>query len=200
MGSLSAEVVWHNGHLTKKDRWLMNNHRSALVWITGLSASGKSTTAHALELRLYERGIRSYVLDGDNVRHGLNRNLGFSAGDRKENLRRVGEVAKLFVDAGILTIASFISPYKSDRAMIRGLFPEGQFIEVYLDCALSVCESRDPKGMYRKARSGQIGHFTGISDPYEAPVSPEIIINSGMVSVDESVARVLEYLELNKIV
>jgi adenylylsulfate kinase len=153
-----------------------------------------------LEASLHEKGIRTYVLDGDNVRHGLNRNLGFSAEDRRENLRRVAEVAKLFVDAGIVTIASFISPYKSDRAMIRDLFQEDRFIEVYLDCDLATCESRDPKGFYRKARNGQIEHFTGISDPYEVPTNPEIRIKTGMISVEESVSQILDYLETNRIV
>jgi adenylylsulfate kinase len=193
-------VVWHNGHLTRKDRWTLNKHRSALVWITGLSASGKSTIAHALEVRLYEREIRSYVLDGDNVRHGLNRNLGFSAADRKENIRRVAEVASLFVDSGILTIASFISPYRSDREMVRSLFQDNGFIEVYLDCDLSVCESRDPKGMYKKARKGEIAHFTGISDPYEIPLNAELTINSGQLSVEESVERIFAYLENQEII
>ncbi len=198
--TLTSNVVWHNGLLTKKERWELNKHKSALIWITGLSASGKSTIAHELELRLHEEGIRSYVLDGDNVRHGLNKNLGFSEEDRKENLRRIGEVAKLFVDAGILTIASFISPYGSDRAMIRSLFPERQFVEVYLDCDIAVCESRDPKGMYKKARNGQIEHFTGVSDPYEVPSNPEISIKSDILSVDECVSQILDYLAANRIV
>lgn len=188
-------VVWHKGMITKENRWTLNRHKSALIWITGLSASGKSTIAHELESLLYEKGIRSYVLDGDNVRHGLNRNLGFSAEDRKENLRRVGEVAKLFVDAGILTIASFISPYASDRSMIRTLFQEGEFIEVYLDCAIGICESRDPKGLYKKARKGEIVHFTGISDPYEIPVNPEIAVDTSALSVEESVAEILAYMK-----
>ncbi|MBZ0155146.1 MAG: adenylyl-sulfate kinase [Alphaproteobacteria bacterium] len=193
-------VVWHNGLITKKDRWALNKHKSALIWITGLSASGKSTIAHELESLLYEKGIRSYVLDGDNVRHGLNRNLGFSADDRKENLRRVGEVAKLFVDAGILTIASFISPYESDRNMIRTLFHEGEFIEVYLDCEMVICESRDPKGLYEKARKGEIEHFTGISDPYEIPANPEIVVNTGVLNVYESVEKIHSYMKSNGII
>ncbi|MFO0754743.1 MAG: adenylyl-sulfate kinase [Thermodesulfovibrionales bacterium] len=188
-------VVWHKGIITKENRWALNRHKSALVWITGLSASGKSTIAHELESLLYEKGIRSYVLDGDNVRHGLNRNLGFSADDRRENLRRVGEVAKLFVDAGVLTIASFISPYESDRSMLRTLFRDGEFIEVYLDCALGVCESRDPKGMYKKARRGEIEHFTGISDPYEIPANPELVVNTGELDVGASVAKILGYMQ-----
>jgi adenylylsulfate kinase len=193
-------VVWHHGHLTRGDRWALNRHKSALVWITGLSASGKSTIAHALELRLHERRIRSYVLDGDNVRHGLNRNLGFSAEDRKENLRRVGEVARLFMDAGILTVASFISPYRNDREMIRSLFQDDDFIEVYLDCDLAICESRDPKGMYKKARRGEIAHFTGISDPYEIPTNPDLIINTGELCIDDSVGMILDYLEEKRII
>jgi adenylylsulfate kinase len=166
-----------------------------LIWITGLPGAGKSTISHELEYALFHRGIRTYVLDGDAVRQGLSEDLGFSAADRRENLRRVGEVARLFTDAGILVIAAFASPYKSDRFMVRGLFDQGEFIEIYLQCALSVCESRDPKGMYKKARKGDIKNFTGISDPYEPPEHPEIILETDRMSIDESVEKIVGYLK-----
>lgn len=193
-------TVWHHGKITKAERNALNKHKSALVWITGLPASGKSTIAHELECQLIHNVIRAFVLDGDNIRHGLNKDLGFSAADRRENLRRVGEVAKLFVEAGILTIAAFASPYKEDRMMIRELFNEGEFIEVYLNCDLSVCESRDPKGHYKKARAGEIKNFTGVSDPYEPPDNPEIMLDTEKVSVAESVDRIISYLKKRNII
>jgi len=183
------------GKVTKKDRCDTNKHGSVLIWITGLPASGKSTIAHELEHRLFLKKIRAYVLDGDKIRDGLNKNLGFSAADRKENLRRAGEVAKLFVDAGIVTIAAFASPYTFDRSMVRKLFDEGEFIEVYLKCDIKVCESRDPKGLYKKARLGEIQNLTGVSDPYEAPSNPEIILETGKLSINESVNIIMKYLE-----
>ncbi len=194
------DITWHQNRIAKKDRWVQNNHKSALIWITGLSASGKSTIAVELERRLYRQHIRAFVLDGDNVRYGLSKDLGFSAADRKENLRRVGEVSKLLVDAGLLTIAAFISPYKEDRLMVRELFNEGEFIETYLKCDLSVCEARDPKGLYKKARKGEIAHFTGISDPYETPDNPEIILETDVLSVEESVAGILSFLKDNGVI
>lgn len=193
-------IKWHNGKVTKKDRWSMNKHKSKLVWITGLPGSGKSTIAHELEHRLFQQQIRTYVLDGDNVRHGLNKDLGFSAKDRGENIRRVGEVAKLFVDAGIFTIAAFASPYRSDRLMVRHLFDASEFIEVYLKCDVSVCESRDPKGLYSKARTGKIQNFTGISDPYEPPDNPEIILETDKLSVKKSVEIIISYLKNKEII
>lgn len=193
-------TIWHHGKISKTERHRLNNHKSALVWITGLPASGKSTIAHELEYQLIHRGIRAFVLDGDNIRHGLNKDLGFSAADRRENLRRIGQVARLFVEAGILTIAAFASPYKADRLMVRELFDEGEFIEVYLDCGLNVCESRDPKGHYKKARTGEIKNFTGVSDPYEPPDNPEIILNTERTSAAESVDRIISYLKEKRLI
>lgn len=193
-------IIWHNTRITKQDRWLKNSHKSALIWITGLSASGKSTIASELEHRLYEKQINTFVLDGDNVRHGLNKDLGFSHEDRSENLRRVGEVSKLLVEAGILVIAAFISPYKSDRKKIRELFHYDEFIEVYLDCDISVCEQRDPKGLYKKARAGAIKMFTGISAPYEVPEHPEVILETGKLSIKDSIEKLFQYLVDKRIV
>lgn len=187
-------IVWHNARINKQNRWQKNSHKSACIWITGLSASGKSTIATELEQRLHQAKINTFVLDGDNVRHGLNKDLGFTEKDRRENLRRVGEVAKLLVEAGILTIAAFISPYKADRDTTRKLFSQGEFIEIYLDCDISVCEQRDPKGLYKKARSGEIQNFTGISAPYEIPENPEITISTDRLSVNESLDRIFSYL------
>lgn len=191
----SPNAVWHNAKVNKQDRWLKNSHKSALIWLTGLSASGKSSIAVELENSLYAEKINTFVLDGDNVRHGLCKDLGFSEGDRRENMRRVGEVANLLVDAGILTIAAFISPYTSDRLKIRELFEEGEFIEVYLKCELAVCEARDPKGFYRKARLGEIKNYTGISAPYEAPENPELILETDQLSISESVEIICSYLK-----
>jgi adenylylsulfate kinase len=195
-------IKWHKPRVTKKDRWGSNKHKSALIWITGLSASGKSTIAIELEHRLFQKKIKTFVLDGDNVRHGLNKDLGFSPENRKENLRRVGEVAKLLVDAGLLTIAAFISPYASDRDSIRELFSSNneEFIEVYLKCDLDVCESRDPKGLYKKARKGEIPEFTGVSQPYEVPANPEIIIETDRLGIGESVENLITYLTGKKII
>lgn len=188
-------IKWHHAKITKQDRWEINGHRSAMVWITGLSASGKSSIAAELERRLFLMGMKTFILDGDNVRHGLNKDLGFSHEDRHENLRRVGEVGKLLVEAGIITIAAFISPYLKERSEIRALFDEGEFIEVYLDCALSVCEQRDPKGLYRKARLGEIPSFTGISDPYEPPEHAEIRLRTDQDPIDRCVDIIVDFLE-----
>jgi adenylylsulfate kinase len=195
-------IKWHKAKITKEERWMKNAHRSALIWITGLSASGKSTIATELEHRLFHDKVNTFVLDGDNVRHGLCKDLGFQAGDRKENLRRVGEVAKLLVDAGVLTIAAFISPYASDRNSVRALFnaDDEEFIEVYLKCELAVCEERDPKGLYKKARQGEIPFFTGVSDPYETPESPEIIIETDRLAVGECVQQIIDHLKTRKII
>jgi adenylylsulfate kinase len=187
-------IKWHHGKVTKEDRYQLNKYRSVLIWLTGLPASGKSTIAHELEFRLFQHQIRSYVLDGDNIRHGLNKGLGFSPEDRAENIRRIGEVAKLFVDAGIITIAAFVSPYQADRLMVRQLFSDGEMIEVYVKCALKICEQRDPKNLYQKARRGEIKNFTGVSDPYEEPKNPEIILETDKLSVNESVELILSYL------
>ena len=195
-------IKWHKAKITKTERWMKNAHRSALVWVTGLSASGKSTIATELERMLFIDKINTFVLDGDNVRHGLCKDLGFAADDRRENLRRVGEVAKLLVDAGVLTLAAFISPYAADRNAIRALFDndEADFIEIYLKCELAVCEERDPKGLYKKARKGEIPFFTGISDPYEAPESPELIIETDRLTIDECVKKIADYLKTRKII
>jgi adenylylsulfate kinase len=169
----------------------MNQHASCIVWFTGLSGSGKSTIANAVEQRLYEKGIHTYVLDGDNIRHGLNNNVDFSPEGRTENIRRIGEVAKLFVDAGMVVLTAFISPYRADRDSVRQLVSEGEFIEIFVDCPLEICEQRDVKGLYKKARSGAIPEFTGISAPFEQPLQPELIINTENISVDEAVDKVM---------
>jgi adenylylsulfate kinase len=188
-------IVWHNATITKEDRQRKNGHKSAILWYTGLSGAGKSTLANKVEEKLFERGYNTYVLDGDNIRMGLNKGLGFDAESRKENIRRIGEVAKLFVDAGILVSTAFVSPYIADRDMVRELVKEGEFIEIYVAASLEVCESRDTKGLYKKARAGEIKNFTGISDPYEAPVNPELTVDTGSQSLDESAEVVLNYLE-----
>ncbi|MCB0268495.1 MAG: adenylyl-sulfate kinase, partial [Calditrichaeota bacterium] len=166
-------------------------------WFTGLSGSGKSTLANAVEEKLFEKGIRTYVLDGDNIRFGLNKNLGFSPEDRTENIRRIGEVAKLFIDAGMVVLTAFISPYRDDRDNVREIMADGDFIEVFVDCDLAVCEERDPKGLYKKARAGVIPEFTGISAPYEAPERAELVVNTSSKSVDESAEEVISYLKSN---
>jgi adenylylsulfate kinase len=196
MGTPKARnITWHSGIVTKAEREAIAGHRGCTIWMTGLSGSGKSTLAVALEKKLWERGVRSYVLDGDNVRHGLNKDLGFSPEDRNENIRRIGEVAKLFTDANVVNVTAFISPYRADRDQVRALMAEGDFIEVFVDCPVEVCETRDPKGLYKKARAGQIPEFTGISAPYEAPLSPEIGLRTDKQSEDESLQAVLQYLE-----
>lgn len=193
----SRHIVWHAGSVSKEDRERILGHRACTVWMTGLSASGKSTLAVALEKTLWGRGLHAFVLDGDNVRHGLNKDLGFSPEDRNENIRRIGEVAKLFTDAGVINITAFISPYRSDRDLARQLMANGDFIEVFVDCPLDVCEQRDPKGLYKKARAGQIPEFTGISAPYEPPLNAEITVNTAAQSEKESLGTILGYLERN---
>ncbi len=190
-------IVWHNATITKEDRHRMNGHKSAILWFTGLSGAGKSTLANKVEEKLFERGIHTYVLDGDNVRHGLNKGLGFSTEDRKENIRRIGEVAKLFVDAGTFVATAFISPYVEDREMVRSIVQPGEFLEVYVYAPLEVCEDRDPKGLYKKARAGEIKNFTGIDDPYEAPKDPELLINTGENDLETCANEVMKYLEDN---
>ena len=187
-------VVWHECLVKRSDRNTLNNHKSGLVWFTGLSASGKSTIAHAVEKELHDRGIRTYVLDGDNVRHGLNSNLGFSPEDRKENIRRIGEVAKLMADAGIVVFTAFISPYREDRDSVRKLFEGDTFIEVFVKCPLEECERRDPKGLYKKARAGIIKNYTGISSPYEEPLAPELVVDTEHLTIEESVNQVIGFL------
>ncbi|MCI2923317.1 adenylyl-sulfate kinase [Staphylococcus hominis] len=193
--SQSTNITWHDSEVTKEDRQRQNDHKSAVIWFTGLSGSGKSTISVALEKALFEEGKHSYRLDGDNVRHGLNKNLGFSPEDRKENIRRIGEVSKLLVDAGTIAITAFISPYREDRDEVRDILEDGEFIEVYTECSVEECEKRDPKGLYEKARSGEIKEFTGISAPYEAPKHSEITINTETQSIDESVEHILNYLK-----
>jgi adenylylsulfate kinase len=191
----STNITWHEGHVERKDREQVLGQRGVTLWLTGLSGSGKSTVAVAAEKALVERGHLAYVLDGDNVRHGLNKNLGFSPEDRTENIRRVAEVAKLFTECGVLVLTSFISPYRADRDAARALFAAGDFVEVHVSTALETCEARDPKGLYKKARAGQIPEFTGISAPYEAPERPELVLDTGSLSVEESVGALLRFLE-----
>lgn len=191
----SQNIVWHHGKLTEADREKNLKQKGAVIWLTGLSASGKSTVAREVELALVENGINSYVLDGDNIRHGLNSNLGFSPDDRKENIRRIGEVAKLFCEANVVVLTAFISPYRADRDMARKLVPAGQFFEIFCDAGIEVCEQRDPKGLYKKARAGEIPEFTGVSAPYEAPEKPELVLKSGQESLEESTRRVLSLLQ-----
>ncbi|MES9863230.1 MAG: adenylyl-sulfate kinase [Candidatus Thiodiazotropha sp. LLP2] len=192
---MQNNIVWHQATVTRERREKINKHRAKLLWFTGLSGSGKSTLAHALEEELYQRGCRTYVFDGDNVRHGLCRDLGFSVEDRTENIRRIGEMAKLFVDAGVISLTAFISPIREDRDRARGLFPHGDFIEVFVDCPLEVCETRDVKGLYKKARAGEIKEFTGISSPYEPPVKPEITIQTANKEVEACVSEIVDALE-----
>ncbi|MFF5514287.1 adenylyl-sulfate kinase [Staphylococcus capitis] len=193
--SESNNITWHDSEVTKEERQNRNGHKSAVIWFTGLSGSGKSTVSVALEKALFNEGKQTYRLDGDNVRHGLNKNLGFSPEDRTENIRRIGEVAKLMVDAGSITVTAFISPYKQDRDNVRAILEDDEFIEVYTKCSVEECENRDPKGLYKKARSGEIPEFTGISAPYEAPDHPEIILDTEHESIDQSVDRVIQYLK-----
>lgn len=197
MTQKSSNIYWHEGQIKRSDRERVNDHRGACIWFTGLSGSGKSTLANAVEEKLFEKGIRTYVLDGDNIRFGLNKNLGFSPADRTENIRRIGEVAKLFIDAGMVVLTAFISPYREDRDNVREIMTDGDFIEVFVDCDLAVCEERDPKGLYKKARAGVIPEFTGISAPYEAPEKAELVVNTSSKSVDESAEEVLNYLKTN---
>ena len=196
----TANIVWHPTTVTKTDRQQRTGHKSAILWFTGLSGAGKSTLANAVGYELHQRGLASYVLDGDNIRHGLNRGLGFGPHDRKENIRRIGEVAKLFVDAGVITLTAFISPYREDRELARSLVNEGEFIEVYVKCPLEECERRDVKGLYQKARNGEISQFTGISSPYEEPLSAELVIESNEQTIEESVQRVIAYLEKREVI
>jgi len=191
----ATHITWHASHVERAERERLLGQRGATVWLTGLSGSGKSTIAVAAERALVERGRLAYVLDGDNVRHGLNKNLGFSPEDRTENIRRIGEVAKLFTDAGVLVFTSFISPYRADRDAVRALLAEGDFVEVHVDASVETCESRDVKGLYKKARAGEIPEFTGVSAPYEAPERPELVLDTNARSVEESVADLVGYLE-----
>ena len=191
----AENLTWHVGEVDKEARTAAHGHRGAVLWFTGLSGSGKSTIGHRVERMLIERGAFAYVLDGDNVRHGLNSDLGFAAEDRVENIRRIGEVSRLFADSGALIVSAFISPYRKDRDRIRGLMPEGEFVEVFVDTPLEICEARDPKGLYKKARAGEITNFTGLDAPYEAPDAPEVHLRTANLSVDEAASQVVRYLE-----
>ena len=190
-------VVWHKTTITKIHRNNLLNQKPFLLWFTGLSASGKSSIANIVEQKLFKTNYNTYLLDGDNVRHGLNSDLGFNEESRVENIRRIGEVSKLFLDAGIITLSAFISPFKSDRNLVRKLFNEGDFLEVFIDSSLEVCEKRDPKGMYAKARKGDIKNFTGISSPYESPENPEIHVINNNISLDEAADQIINYLLKN---
>ena len=192
----ATNITWHEGHVERARRYALLRQRGATIWLTGLSASGKSTIAFTAEHMLVESGRLAYVLDGDNIRHGLNRNLGFSPEDRTENIRRIGEVARLFADAGVLTFTSFISPYRADRDLVREAHRAAglPFIEVYVQASVEVCEQRDPKGLYKKARAGQLPEFTGVSAPYEGPLSPELVIDSARLSPSDAAGRILDYL------
>ncbi|WHY83847.1 adenylyl-sulfate kinase [Neobacillus novalis] len=191
----SNHITWHESTVTKHDRHQLNGHKSCVLWFTGLSGSGKSTLANAVDHMLFQQGSQSYVLDGDNVRHGLNSDLSFRDEDRKENIRRIGEVAKLFVDSGQIVSSAFISPFREDRDLVRNMFANEEFIEIFLNCPIQVCEDRDPKGLYKKARKGEILHFTGISSPYERPFYPEIIIETNNLSVEQSISKIVGYLK-----
>jgi len=196
----STNVKWQDGAIDRKKRETLLDQKGVCLWFTGLSGSGKSTLATALEKELYQRGHLCYILDGDNIRHGLNGDLGFSDDERKENIRRIGEVSKLFVDAGLITLTAFISPFKADRQAVREILEQGQFVEVYVDCPIDICEQRDVKGLYKKARRNEISAFTGISSPYEAPEKPEIIVNTSEQDLKESTRIVIDYLIDNHII
>jgi adenylyl-sulfate kinase len=199
-GSNKRNLLRQITTINRTDRERLNGHKGGVLWFTGLSGSGKSTLANMVEKRLNELGIRSYLLDGDNVRYGLNQDLGFSKVDRSENIRRIAEVSKLFMDAGIIVLSAFISPYKANRQLAREIISNGKFLEIFIQCPLEECERRDPKGLYAKARKGEISQFTGISDPYEAPDNPDIIVFSEKESVEESAERILEYLKLRNLI
>jgi len=190
----STNTVWHHATISRADREGLHKHKSVILWFTGLSGSGKSTLAHAVEDHLHKTGISTFVLDGDNIRHGLCSDLGFSDNDRVENIRRIGELAKLMTEAGIITLTAFISPFKSDRDDARKLVPHGDFLEIYCQCPIETCEKRDVKGLYKKARAGEIPFFTGINSPYEVPERPELIVNTHELTLDESVQKVLNLL------
>lgn len=192
---MSSNIVWHDHHVNKQARAILKGQQPCILWFTGLSGSGKSTIANAVEAKLLQMQKHTYLLDGDNIRHGLNSGLGFSDEDRVENIRRIGEVAKLFVDAGTIVLSAFISPFQSDRDRVRALVERGEFIEVFVDTPLDVCERRDPKGLYKKARAGEIANFTGIDSPYEAPDAAEIHIRNDQISVEDAATQVIDYLD-----
>lgn len=194
----NKNIVWHDHHIIKQDRASTKNQKPCILWFTGLSGSGKSTIANAVETKLFELKKHTYLLDGDNIRMGLNRDLTFSDEDRVENIRRIGEVAKLFVDSGLIVLTAFISPFKKERKSVRELVEDGEFIEIFVDTSLEVCEKRDPKGLYKKAKKGEIPNFTGISSPYEAPNNPEIHIQTDRMSIEGAVDIIIEYLQAKR--
>ena len=194
MTKKNTNTVWHNATITRADREALHKHKSVIIWFTGLSGSGKSTLAHSVEDQLHKIGISTFVLDGDNIRHGLCSDLGFTDSDRVENIRRIGELAKLMTEAGVITLTAFISPFKSDRDAARKLVPHGDFLEIYCQCPIETCEQRDVKGLYKKARAGEIPFFTGIGSPYEAPEQPELVVNTQKQTLDESVQNVINLL------
>lgn len=198
--SSSTNVVWHHATVTRERRQNQNGHKSVILWFTGLSGAGKSSLAHAVEEKLYQLGCRTYVLDGDNVRHGLCRDLGFSVEDRVENIRRIGEIAKLLLEAGVITMTAFISPFRAERETARNLVPHGEFLEIYCRADIETCEARDVKGLYRRARAGEISDFTGISSPYEEPRKPELTVDTGSLPIDECVEKVLAVLRQRGII
>lgn len=193
----ATNLVWHESEVSKQDRRELKQHKSAVLWFTGLSGSGKSTLSSALEKELYINGVHTYRLDGDNIRHGLNKDLGFSPEDRTENIRRIGEVSKLMVDAGLFVLTAFISPYHNDRELVRDLVESEEFIEIYVKASLETCEKRDPKGLYKKARAGEIKGFTGIDAPYDEPFQPEVTIDTDVLNIEESVEAIVDYLKQN---
>ncbi len=200
MNDKTENVIWHSATVTRERRRQLNGHQSFVLWFTGLSGSGKSTLAHAVEEHLHQAQCRTFVFDGDNVRHGLCSDLGFGEEDRKENIRRIGEMTRLFVEAGVIAMTAFISPFREERQRVRSLFAPGEFIEVYCDCSLEVCEERDVKGLYAKARAGLIPNYTGISSPYEAPGSPEIRVRTDQENLEQSIDHVLRYLRERKLI
>jgi len=196
----TPNIIYHNATVTRERRNQLNGHKSVVIWFTGLSGSGKSTLAHSVEEGLYNLDCRTFVLDGDNVRHGLSSNLSFSDDDRKENIRRIGEAAKLMMESGVIAMTAFISPFKKDRNLVRQLLPQGDFIEIYCNASLEACESRDVKGLYKRARAGEIKNYTGIDSPYEAPDNPELIIDTESETLEESVTKVIDFLKSKEII
>ena len=196
----TPNTIYHNATVTQEKRNQLNGHKSVVIWFTGLSGSGKSTLAHSVEEELYKLGCRTFVLDGDNVRHGLSSNLTFSDDDRKENIRRIGEAANLMMEAGVIAITAFISPFNKDRNLLRQLLPQGDFIEIFCKASLEICESRDVKGLYKRARAGEIKNYTGIDSPYEAPDNPELVIDTESESLEESVGKVIDLLKVKGII
>lgn len=196
----SSNTIWHHATVTRERREKLNGHKSVIIWFTGLSGAGKSTLAHAVEERLHQMGCRTFVFDGDNVRHGLCGDLGFSEADRKENIRRIGEMARLFIEAGVIALTAFISPFRTDRRKVRNLVAPDDFVEIYCRCPVEICEQRDVKGLYRKARAGEISHFTGVSSPYEEPENPDLVLDTGDMPLEKCVDQIIGYLQDKSII